>query len=63
MSGYASRVRGGGGCRDIRLVAMSGYGSDQDVARGEQAGFDAYIVKPADIGRVKQELSIVRLSE
>ncbi len=60
MSGYAvaqavRAVRG----RDIRLVAMSGYGSEQDVERGEQAGFDAYIVKPADIGRVKQELALL----
>jgi CheY-like chemotaxis protein len=38
---------------------MSGYGAEQDVARGEVAGFDAYIVKPADISRVKQELALV----
>jgi signal transduction histidine kinase/ActR/RegA family two-component response regulator len=58
ISGYAvaQAVRASRG-RGIRLVAMSGYGSEQDVERGEQAGFDAYIVKPADIGRVKQELA------
>ena len=60
ISGYAvaKAVRAARG-RGIRLVAMSGYGADQDLERGEQAGFDAYIVKPADIGRVKQELSII----
>ena len=60
ISGYAvaQAIRAARG-RSIRLVAMSGYGSEQDVERGEQAGFDAYIVKPADIGRVKQELAVV----
>jgi signal transduction histidine kinase/CheY-like chemotaxis protein len=48
-------IRGKG----VRLVAMSGYGADHDVARGELAGFDAYIVKPADIGRVQQELELL----
>jgi signal transduction histidine kinase/ActR/RegA family two-component response regulator len=59
LSGYevARRVRDARG-RAVRLVAMSGYGSEQDVARGELAGFDAYIVKPADIARVQQELAL-----
>lgn len=60
ISGYAvaQAIRAARG-RAIRLVAMSGYGTDQDQERGQQAGFDAYIVKPAEIGRVKQELAIV----
>ena len=59
MSGYevAQLVRKALGPQ-VRLVAMSGYGSEQDVARGELAGFDAYIVKPADIERVQQELAL-----
>jgi signal transduction histidine kinase/ActR/RegA family two-component response regulator len=59
-SGYdvAKDVRAVRG-RAVRLVAMSGYGADRDVARGELAGFDAYIVKPADIGRVQQELELL----
>ena len=43
----------------VRLVAMSGYGSDQDVERGGRSGFDAYLVKPADIEHVRQELALV----
>ena len=31
------------------LVAMSGYGSPEDIARAKQAGFDEYLVKPADL--------------
>jgi signal transduction histidine kinase len=60
QSGYevAKDVRAVRG-RAVRLVAMSGYGGDHDVARGELAGFDAYIVKPAEIGRVQQELDVL----
>jgi CheY-like chemotaxis protein len=60
LDGYAvaravrSRAR-----RPVMLVAMSGYGSQEDAERGAQAGFDAYMVKPIDaailseiIGRV-----------
>jgi signal transduction histidine kinase len=60
MNGYATAqgIRAARG-NSIRLVAMSGYGGDQDVERGERAGFDAYIVKPADIERVKRELELL----
>jgi CheY-like chemotaxis protein len=60
MNGYAAAqgIRAARG-QTIRLVAMSGYGADQDVERGERAGFDAYIVKPADIERVKQEIELL----
>ncbi|HUQ10368.1 MAG TPA: ATP-binding protein [Steroidobacteraceae bacterium] len=60
MNGYATAqgIRAARG-KSIRLVAMSGYGTDQDVERGERAGFDAYIVKPADMERVKQELAML----
>jgi signal transduction histidine kinase len=58
MSGYdvarALRERRG---KTLRLVAMSGYGADQDVAQGMEAGFDAYIVKPADLDQLNEELS------
>ena len=32
--------------RPVRLVAVSGYGRDDDRVRADQAGFDAYLVKP-----------------
>ena len=60
MSGFAvaEGIRAARG-NTVRLVAMSGYGADQDVERGERAGFDAYLVKPADIEHVRQELALV----
>jgi CheY-like chemotaxis protein len=58
MSGYAVarelRERRG---KTLRLVAMSGYGADQDIAQGMDAGFDAYIVKPADLDKLNDELA------
>lgn len=48
----ARRKRGA----SIRLVAMSGYGSDQDIARGTEAGFDNYVVKPVEFGELRKQL-------
>jgi signal transduction histidine kinase len=58
MSGYdvARELRARRG-KAVRLVAMSGYGADQDIAQGVEAGFDAYIVKPADIDKLSDELA------
>lgn len=33
----------------LRLVAFSGFGADDDVARSRAAGFQAHLVKPVDI--------------
>jgi CheY-like chemotaxis protein len=57
MSGFevaraVRRKRGG----SVRLVAMSGYGGDQDVAKGTDAGFDAYLVKPVEIEALRDQL-------
>jgi CheY-like chemotaxis protein len=57
LDGYgvasAIRARRGPG---VRLVAMSGYGANRDVEAGMRAGFDAYIVKPADLDAIRAEL-------
>jgi CheY-like chemotaxis protein len=36
----------------IRLIALTGYGRDDDRARSRTAGFDAHLVKPVDIARL-----------
>lgn len=33
--------------RELRLVALTGYGQDADRRRSAEAGFDAHLVKPA----------------
>jgi PAS domain S-box-containing protein len=51
MDGYevARRLRAMPALAGAFLVAMSGYGSDEDRARAGEAGFDEYLVKPLDL--------------
>ncbi len=46
----AGRLAGG----DAVLVAVTGYGGDDDRRRGEESGFDRYLVKPVDIGLLRR---------
>jgi CheY-like chemotaxis protein len=34
--------------RDMRLIALTGYGSPEDRKRTKEAGFDAHLLKPLD---------------
>jgi len=49
MSGYelALHVREHPNGRGASLVALTGYGTQADILRAEQAGFDRHLVKPA----------------
>ena len=54
MDGYALAAAlredlGGGGAATLRLVALTGYGQEADVARALAAGFDLHLTKPASI--------------
>ncbi|HEU0036368.1 MAG TPA: hybrid sensor histidine kinase/response regulator [Kofleriaceae bacterium] len=40
----------------IRLMAVTGYGQEEDRVRSRQAGFDVHLVKPVSINVVTQEL-------
>jgi len=50
MDGYevAKRLRKQGHDR-AALVALTGYGRDEDLRRSRSAGFDRYLVKPVDV--------------
>lgn len=50
MSGYevAQRLRASGE-KDLRIVAVSGYGQPEDIARARAAGCDAHLAKPVDL--------------
>jgi PAS domain S-box-containing protein len=57
MSGYeVARCLTAQGCA-ARLIALSGYGQEEDRARSAAAGFDAHLVKPADIAALMQIIS------
>jgi len=51
LDGYqvAARVREQFGPEKVRLVAMTGFGQASDRRRALDAGFDAHLVKPADV--------------
>ncbi len=48
MSGYdlAQSVRGDPALKHVRLIALTGYGRDEDHARVVAAGFDLHLTKP-----------------
>jgi CheY-like chemotaxis protein len=42
--------------RAIRLVAHTGYGSPEDRRKAQEAGFDAHLVKPAELDDLEKAL-------
>ena len=57
MDGYevARRLRAQPDRADTLLIALTGWGQDQDQERGA-AGFDHHLVKPPDIDRLRELL-------
>ena len=51
IDGYelARRIRADSSNAGVHLIALSGWGQEADRARAEAAGFDAHLIKPADI--------------
>jgi len=43
----------------VRLVALTGYGQDEDRRNARAAGFDWFLVKPADMGALSEILAHV----
>jgi two-component system CheB/CheR fusion protein len=58
MDGYevARRLRAMPALAGAFLVAMTGYGSDEDRAAGKDADFDEYLVKPVDLDVLREWL-------
>jgi signal transduction histidine kinase len=58
IDGYevARRMRADPATSGVRLIALTGYGQDSDRARAIDAGFDAHLVKPVDMGRLMEVL-------
>lgn len=40
----------------VKGIAMSGYGMEDDIKKGEQAGFSAHLVKPVNIARLEASI-------
>ncbi len=59
INGYdvARRIREQPELRRVVLVAQTGWGQEEDRRRSREAGFDYHIVKPLEIGVLKQLLA------
>ncbi len=59
MDGYevARRLRQEPGCSQALIIAVTGYGQDEDRLRALEAGFDHHLVKPVDIAKLRTLLN------
>jgi CheY-like chemotaxis protein len=55
VDGYqlAVQLRAIPGLEDIRLIAVSGFGREQDRQKSREAGFAIHLVKPIDLAAVE----------
>jgi two-component system CheB/CheR fusion protein len=58
-------------CRNLRrqpgleqtlVIALTGYGQDDDRRRSQEAGFNAHLVKPVDLSILREVLACPELS-
>lgn len=59
MSGYevAQQLRELPGLRNVKLVAVTGYGRSDDRRRAREAGFDDHLVKPVELAMLDRALA------
>lgn len=59
VDGYeiARRLRASNPVPGIRLIALTGYGRDEDRERAREAGFDDHLLKPADMEALQRLLA------
>ena len=43
--------------KGIRIVALTGWGQEQDRRNTREAGFDAHLVKPVDVSALRDVLA------
>ena len=53
----AERLRADAATRHVRLIAVTGYGSEADKARSREVGFDVHLVKPVPPDRLLAQLT------
>jgi CheY-like chemotaxis protein len=59
IDGYelATRLRAHASCRSTLLVALTGYGREEDKKRANDAGFDHHLTKPVDFDAIDRLLA------
>jgi DNA-binding response OmpR family regulator len=45
--------------QQVKAVAITGFGTDEDIRRGKDAGFDFHLVKPIDFHELRSVLDEV----
>jgi two-component system, sensor histidine kinase len=62
MDGYevARRIRASGS--HARIVALTGYGREEDIKRALDSGFDSHLVKPVDLQTLKRKVTHAEVS-
>lgn len=65
MDGYelARRLRAAPETKDTMLVAMTGWGQEEDLRKGREAGFAHHLVKPFDPSAVEELLADLHSAE
>ncbi len=61
LNGYevAQKIRERSDLKNVKLVALTGYGAATDITAAKSAGFDAHLIKPADLARIQDILAHV----
>jgi CheY-like chemotaxis protein len=59
----ASRIQQLAAGKELSLIAVTGWGQDEDRQRTEAAGFVAHFVKPIKIGQLEALLSRITASD
>lgn len=64
MDGYelARRLRAMPGMAGAMLIAVTGYGQEQDRRKSTEAGFDLHLVKPINTGKLLTLLGQARVA-
>jgi CheY-like chemotaxis protein len=58
MDGYevAAEIRKNPACAKMRMIALTGWGSEEERRRSREAGFDDHWVKPVDPAKLRELL-------
>jgi CheY-like chemotaxis protein len=57
--GVAAALRRNPRTAQVRLIAVTAYGSPEDRRRSREAGFDEHLVKPVDLAQLRSLLDRV----
>lgn len=59
MNGYEAsrRIRMKEWGSSVRLIALTGWGQEEDMRMAEEAGFDQHLVKPVEADALREALS------